>query len=122
MQHHRRRRLPNLNRPPIVSLFSVAHLHPCLTVQLPRPTSIRQFINPVCFKLRIRRYLYGYLPLIGGRFCCFLAFEEVDYAGGEQSEECEGADYAPGNCAGRGVVRRAGFERGRGKRGAGVCA
>ena len=50
-----------------------------------------------------------------------MAFEEVDGAGGEGSEECEGADYAPGECAGGGVVRGAGLVRGRGKRGAGVC-
>ena len=100
----------------------MSHLHHSLTVQLRTPTFIRQFINPICSKLRIRRYLYGYLPLVDGRFCCFSAFEEVENAGGEQSEECEGADYGPGNRAGRGVVRRAGCGRYCGKRGAGVCA
>ena len=59
--------------------------------------------------------------LVGGCFSCFLAFEEVDGAGGEGSEECEGADYASSNCAGGGVVRGAGFGRYGGKRGAGVC-
>lgn len=41
-----------------------------------------QLINPFRLDFRIRRYLYGYLPLVGGGFCCFLAFEEVDDAGG----------------------------------------
>ena len=71
--------------------------------------------------MRIRRFLYGCLLLVGGGFCCFLTCEDVDGAGGEGSEECEGADDAPGECTGGGVVRGAGLVRGRGKRGAGVC-
>ena len=71
--------------------------------------------------------------LLGGGFCCFLAFEDVDGAGGEGSEECEGADYAAGERASRSVVRGAGLVRGtwlvrgaelgrdRGKSGAGCC-
>ena len=99
------------------------HLHNCLTVQLRSSTRIRQFIDPVRSNLRIRHYLYGYLPLPGGgRLCCFLAFEEENDARGEESKECEGADYAPGDCTGRGVVRGAGCGRHRGERGAGVCA
>ena len=105
MHPHRRRRLPNLYRLPSASPLPVSHLHQCLILQLRRPTFIRQFISPPCIDSRIRRYLYGYLLLVGGGFCCFSAVEEVDDTGGNNSEECEGADYAPGDCAGRGVVR-----------------
>lgn len=80
-----------------------------------------QFIKPPCSDTHIRRFLYGYLLLLGGGFCCFLAFEDVDGAGGEGSEECEGADYAAGECASGSVVRGAGLGRDRGNRGAGCC-
>lgn len=79
-----------------------------------------QLISPSRSDRRIRRYFCGYVILLGGGFCCFLAFEEVD-ADGEGSEECEGADYAAGDFAGGGVVRGAGLGRGGGKRGAGGC-
>ena len=121
MHPHRRRRLPNLHRLPSASPLPVSHLHQCLILQLRRPTFTRQFISPPCIDFRISLYLYGCLLLVGGGFCCFLAFEEVDDAGGEGSEEREGADYAPGDCAGRGVVRGAGCGRDGGKRGAGAC-
>ena len=124
---HRRRRLPNLNRLPSASSLLVSHLHQwlishlyqCLILQLRGPTFTKQFIEPPY--TRIRRFLYESLLLVGGGFFCFLAFEEEDGAGGEGSEECEGADYAPSNCAGGGVVRGARSGRNGGKRGAGVC-
>ena len=123
MQHHRRRRLPNLNRPPGVLPLSMSHLHMCLTIQLRTSTYIRQFSSQIRFNLRIRHYLDGYLPLPGGgRLCCFLAFEEVNDADGQEGKEYEGADYASGDCTGRGVVRRAGYGRYWGKRGSGICA
>ncbi len=121
MRPHRRRRLSNLHRLISASPLPVSHFHQCLILQLRTPTFTRQFISPPCIELRIRRYLYGYLFLVGGGFCCFSAFEEVDDAGGDDSEECEGADYAPGDCACRRVVRGVRCGRDGGKRGAGGC-
>ena len=61
------------------------------------------------------------MPLVGGGFCCFLASEEVNDTGSEESEECEGANYAAGDCAGRDVVRGAGFGSDGGEGGTGIC-